>query len=203
MPDRSPFGQALRMRRFAPVRQELSRRGTGVARDWTPSLGVVPGELRRASLKNQPRREDGSPDSLRCSKAALAIAIAAALLVPLPAAAQTLYGSITGTVSDPQGAPIPGATVTATNTGTGLQLTAVTDTRRQLHLPQPACPGIYDLGAALAGLPRAEADRTAGLGRQPGPRGAQARGGRARRDRQRGERVDAAADGEGRPPAPS
>ena len=71
-------------------------------------------------------------------KAAVALAIVAALLVPLPAAAQTLYGSIVGTVSDPQGAAIPGATVTATNTGTGLKVTAVTDARRQLHLPQPA-----------------------------------------------------------------
>ena len=84
-------------------------------------------------------------------KAAMAIAIAAALLVPLPAAGQALYGSITGTVSDPQGAAIPGATVTATNTGTALQLTAVTDTDGNYtfrNLP----PGIYDLGAALTGF---------------------------------------------------
>ncbi len=83
--------------------------------------------------------------------AALAIAIALALLVPLPAAGQALYGSITGTVSDPQGAPIPGATVTTTNTGTGLQLTAVTDHDGNYtfrNLP----PGIYDLGAALQGF---------------------------------------------------
>ena len=41
-------------------------------------------------------------------KAALALAIVAALIAPLPASAQTLYGSIAGTVTDPQGAPIPG-----------------------------------------------------------------------------------------------
>ena len=84
-------------------------------------------------------------------KAAMAIAIAAALLVPLPAAGQALYGSITGTVSDSQGAAIPGATVTATNTGTGLQLTAVTDSDGNYtfrNLP----PGVYDLGAALQGF---------------------------------------------------
>ena len=83
--------------------------------------------------------------------AALAITIALALLVPLPAAGQALYGSITGTVSDPQGAPIPGATVTATNTGTGLQLTAVTD-RDGNYTFRNLPPGIYDLGAALQGF---------------------------------------------------
>ena len=84
-------------------------------------------------------------------KAALALAIVATLLAPLPASAQTLYGSITGTVADQQGAAIPGATVTATNTGTGLQVTAVTDadggyTFRNL------LPGVYDLNAALQGF---------------------------------------------------
>src|SRR3954452_546165 len=32
---------------------------------------------------------------------------------------QTFYGSIIGTGTDPSGAPVPGANVTATNTGTG------------------------------------------------------------------------------------
>jgi hypothetical protein len=43
-------------------------------------------------------------------RAAVAIAILA-LLVPAPASTQTLYGSIVGTVTDAQGAAIPGATV--------------------------------------------------------------------------------------------
>ena len=55
-------------------------------------------------------------------KAGVALAIVAALIAPPPASAQALYGSITGTVTDPQGAAIPGATVTATNTGTGLKV---------------------------------------------------------------------------------
>jgi hypothetical protein len=84
-------------------------------------------------------------------KAAMAIAIAAALLVPLPASAQTLYGSIVGTVSDPQGAAIPGATVTATNTGTGLKVSAVTD-RDGNYTFRNLLPGIYDLGASLQGF---------------------------------------------------
>ncbi len=88
----------------------------------------------------------------RCAlKAALALAIVAALIAPLPASAQTLYGSITGTVTDPQGAPIPGATVTATNTGTGLSVNAVTDANGSYtfrNLP----PGVYDLNASLEGF---------------------------------------------------
>ncbi|HYN01976.1 MAG TPA: carboxypeptidase-like regulatory domain-containing protein, partial [Vicinamibacteria bacterium] len=84
-------------------------------------------------------------------KAALALAIVAALFAPLPASAQTLYGSITGTVTDPQGAPIPGVTVTAANTGTGLSVSAVTDAKGSYtfrNLP----PGAYDLNASLEGF---------------------------------------------------
>ena len=83
-------------------------------------------------------------------KAALALAIVAAL-APLPASAQALYGSITGTVTDQQGAAIPGAAVTATNTGTGLQVTAVTD-KDGNYTFRNLLPGSYDLGAALQGF---------------------------------------------------
>jgi len=83
--------------------------------------------------------------------AAVALAIVAALLAPPPAPAQALYGSVTGTVTDQQGAAIPGATVTATNTGTGLKLDTVTNadgtyTFRNLQ------PGVYELAAALEGF---------------------------------------------------
>jgi hypothetical protein len=81
----------------------------------------------------------------------MAVAIAAALLVPLPAAAQTLYGSIVGTVSDPQGAAIPGATVTATNTGTGNKVDVVTDSDGNYAF-RNLLPGTYTLGASLQGF---------------------------------------------------
>ena len=49
------------------------------------------------------------------------------LAIPRSAAAQSLIsGDIAGTVNDPSGAAIPGATVTATNTGTGLVKTVTT-----------------------------------------------------------------------------
>ncbi len=37
-----------------------------------------------------------------------------------PATAQVLYGSLTGTVTDPTGAALPNATVQTLNTGTGM-----------------------------------------------------------------------------------
>ncbi len=83
--------------------------------------------------------------------AAVALAIVAALVAPPPASAQALYGSVVGTVSDPQGAAIPGATVTATNTGTGLKLEAVTDAGGNYGF-RNLLPGTYDLGASLQGF---------------------------------------------------
>jgi hypothetical protein len=83
--------------------------------------------------------------------ALVAIALAAALLLPLPAPAQTLYGSIVGTVSDPQGAAIPGATITATNAGTGHKVSVVTD-RDGNYTFRNLLPGTYTLGASLQGF---------------------------------------------------
>jgi hypothetical protein len=89
--------------------------------------------------------------STRPVLAVLALALAAVLHAPPSASAQTLYGSIVGSVSDPQGAAIPGATVTATNTGTGLTLNAVTDTDGNYAF-RNLLPGVYDLGASLQGF---------------------------------------------------
>jgi hypothetical protein len=87
----------------------------------------------------------------RYTLAAVALAIVAAFIAPAPASAQALYGSIVGTVSDPQGAAIPGATVTATNTGTGLKLDVVTDADGNYTF-RNLLPGVYDLGASLQGF---------------------------------------------------
>jgi hypothetical protein len=57
----------------------------------------------------------------------LVLGIPYLLTIPRPAAAQSLIsGDIAGTVTDPSGAAIQGATVTATNTGTGLVKTVTT-----------------------------------------------------------------------------
>ncbi|MGH9326776.1 MAG: carboxypeptidase regulatory-like domain-containing protein [Terriglobia bacterium] len=60
------------------------------------------------------------------------IGVSAALLflisgTPQKSAAQVLYGSLTGRVTDPSGAPVPQAKVDALNTGTGIAQQATTD----------------------------------------------------------------------------
>jgi hypothetical protein len=75
----------------------------------------------------------------------------AVALFALPAGAQTLYGSITGTVTDSQGAAVPGATVTATNTGTQHMVSAPTDSDGNFTLHN-LLPGTYDLAATLTGF---------------------------------------------------
>jgi hypothetical protein len=93
-------------------------------------------------------------DFIRISRKAAMVAaivmIAAAIAAP-PALAQALYGAIVGTVDDPSGAPVPGATVTATNSGTGLKVDTQTDgdgnyTFRNLQA------GVYDLKVSLQGF---------------------------------------------------
>lgn len=75
----------------------------------------------------------------------------ATTLLPAPASAQALYGSVVGIVTDAQGAATPGAVVVAVNTGTGLKLEATTDeTGNYAFRNMP--PGTYDLTATLAGF---------------------------------------------------
>ncbi len=65
------------------------------------------------------------------------------------AQSQATTGNIEGRVLDPQGAAVPGVTVTATNQGTGLEKSATTDSEgnfRLILLP----PGSYNVKAAGA-----------------------------------------------------
>jgi hypothetical protein len=58
------------------------------------------------------------------------------LAVPWAANAQQYSGSITGTITDPSGAAVAGATVTATNTGTNASYTATTTDLGAFTFPQ-------------------------------------------------------------------
>src|SRR5687767_1801944 len=85
------------------------------------------------------------------SRLAAALLALGALLAPRLLCAQALYGSIVGTVADESGAPVPGATVVATNTGTSLKVEAVTDTEGSYtfrNLP----PGVYELAISMQGF---------------------------------------------------
>jgi hypothetical protein len=88
--------------------------------------------------------------------------LAALLLVlgltgPVFAQTDVTTSRISGTVEDSSNAPLPGVTVTATNTETGLVQTTVTDERgfyRVLNLPT----GTYRIEAALDGFATATAE---------------------------------------------
>lgn len=72
-------------------------------------------------------------------------------LLPTPAAAQAIYGSVTGTVADGSGAAVPGATVTLKNENTGLELTTVTDGTGSYTI-RNITGGTYTLKASLQGF---------------------------------------------------
>ena len=78
------------------------------------------------------------------------------MLVSFTAAnAQERFGALTGKVTDPQDAPVPGVTVTATNKTSGVVHTAVTGTDglyRILDLE----PGRYQVVAEISGFQKAE-----------------------------------------------
>lgn len=65
--------------------------------------------------------------------------------------AQTVRGTITGTVNDSTGAVLPGVSVTATNTGTGISTGVITGDAGHYNIPQlPA--GVYRVTAEMAGF---------------------------------------------------
>lgn len=96
----------------------------------------------------------------------LAAALSGALLLSLVASthAQSLDVVITGTLSDEQGAALPGATVTAAQNGTGLIRSSTTDEQgRYTLLGLPA--GIYTIRAEIEGFaPRTREAQTLYVG---------------------------------------
>jgi hypothetical protein len=73
-----------------------------------------------------------------------------AIIAPSEALAQG-RGTISGTVSDPAGAVVPGAAVTATQSGTGLVLSTTTNGEGTFVFPSLA-PSVYDLSVSHAGF---------------------------------------------------
>src|SRR5512136_3151825 len=73
------------------------------------------------------------------------------LALPLAAYSQTTFATVAGTVTDPQGAVIPGATVTATNVETNISATAVSNEAGSYTLAQLK-EGSYRLKCEVAGF---------------------------------------------------
>jgi len=83
------------------------------------------------------------------------LAASAVVLAANPTFAQQTTGAIAGRVLDPQGSAVPGATITATNTATGLVRSDVSDTEGLYHLNAMPVGG-YDVIAELSGFTRLE-----------------------------------------------
>lgn len=79
------------------------------------------------------------------------LALLLAVVVVLPAAAQVLYGTLTGTIQDSAGAVVPAAGVKVQNAGTAQEFAAQTNEMGGYtfsNLP----PGVYDLTIAATGF---------------------------------------------------
>ena len=82
----------------------------------------------------------------------MCLAIAAALLfIRTPLYAQTSSGTLTGVVSDPGGAVVPGASITVQNTATGETRKTVTNGSGIFSIPALP-PGPYTVDAAAKGF---------------------------------------------------
>ncbi len=84
-----------------------------------------------------------------CLKLALPTLVALCTLAPLPSAAQAVYGSISGTVTDSSGGILPGVSVTVTSVDRKTSDTVVTN-ESGFFLKERLVPGTYEVKAELA-----------------------------------------------------
>src|SRR5215813_2249675 len=78
----------------------------------------------------------------------LTLTLALALLLTRNfTSAQVLYGTLTGSVSDPTQAAVPGAKVTVVNAGTGLTRETTTN-QEGMYLFSDLPPGVYKVTAS-------------------------------------------------------
>ena len=80
-----------------------------------------------------------------------ALWMALCVSVAASSAAQTVGGTLLGTVVDNSGAVLPGATVTATNTATGVARTAISDGQGRYSIADLP-PGAYNVNSSLSGF---------------------------------------------------
>ena len=81
----------------------------------------------------------------------LLIVMVCTALFAVPAMAQNIYGSIVGTVTDATGAPMEGAAVTVSNTGTGTRQAGQTNNSGEYRLVN-LVPGTYTLEIEKTGF---------------------------------------------------
>src|SRR5437773_6110791 len=81
----------------------------------------------------------------------LVLVLVASCAAPSPLAAQVLYGSLVGNVTDETGAAVPGATVTIKHLETGASREAVTDATGAYRFPTLQS-GTYTITVTLTGF---------------------------------------------------
>jgi Carboxypeptidase regulatory-like domain len=117
-----------------------------------PSRGASP---RRTTHRRRSRGPVVAAPLRRGAFLARLIAVIALMSVALPARPAAAQiggsGSIQGTVLDPSGAALPGATVTATNVATGVETTRAT-TDAGVYALSPLPPGEYKVTVTLDGF---------------------------------------------------
>ena len=86
----------------------------------------------------------------------IALFVLLAILVPFAAFAQSSTGSVSGNATDANGGALPGVTVTATNTATGVARTVVTNGVGHYEIPLLS-PGVYRVVGELSGFQQVHA----------------------------------------------
>jgi hypothetical protein len=76
---------------------------------------------------------------------------AALLLLPVASHPQSFNGSVSGTVADPSGSPVPGADLVLKNTATGVELQRTSEADGAYAF-RNLLPGSYELRASLTGF---------------------------------------------------
>src|SRR5262245_42037980 len=86
----------------------------------------------------------------------LSIVVLAVVVMVQPAAAQVLYGTLVGNVTDPQQASVVGGAVSIKNNATGYSLETRTDDRGAYEV-RNIPPGAYDIKITASGFTAFEA----------------------------------------------
>src|SRR5439155_2013758 len=84
-------------------------------------------------------------------KSVYAVSVLLCLFLSVKGFGQSVNATVGGTVADATGALIPGVTVTATNTGTGIASTTVSNESGAYSFPSLQ-PGAYKVHAELPGF---------------------------------------------------
>ncbi len=98
----------------------------------------------------------GTPAAKVCSSIILVLGLMLGILLAcIPADAQVNFGRILGSVTDPSGAAVAGATVTVTNVATNVSRTLTTDSDGA-YVAAALPPGTYSVRASATGFKTAE-----------------------------------------------